>query len=680
MSKSFYPRLAAQNCIKNGKFYFPYLLTIICTAAGFYINLAISVTKADSELSRYSYLSAYMAAGTIILGVFSLIFLIYTNSFLMKRRSKELGLYNVLGMGKRNIGVVLSYETLYTWLIGTGLGILLGMLLQKFMTLLAQKLMRVNVVYQYYISAKAIGITALFFGGVLLLTLLVNLRRVHVQKPVELLRGGSVGEREPRTRWIIALVGVLTLFGGYYIAVTTSDAFSAVAMYFVAVLLVIIGTYCLFTAVSIAVLKALRKNKRFYYKTGNFIGVSGMLHRMKRNAVGLANICILSTMVLVMISGTLSLYLGTEDSLNSRYPAQLVTTVYYKPGQDFDCAAAEETLAAAVTRQGLGVTELTSYNLKTLQMYRSGSSFSNSESALGTGYSECTLVVMSAGDYNKLYGGSVELKKDQAMLAGAKADSDTISLNFSKNGKGEVKGREYSLIQGDENFALGDFMVYARTTRYLILPDIESVVELTALASESGNDSGAVSWSCLIDTDGSPEQQIACYKKLCDVDYVGIGSLNGFEWERYNAESREANSEDFYSTNGGFFFLGIFLGFIFIMAMVLIMYYKQISEGYEDRARFTIMRQVGLPKSEIRRSINVQVLVVFFAPLVVAGIHVFFDFNLVRILLTLFGMVNAKLAALCTLATFGVFALLYAAVYALTAKTYYGIVSNADGD
>lgn len=505
MSKSFYPRLAAQNCIKNGKFYFPYLLTIICTAAGFYINLAISVTKADSELSRYSYLSAYMAAGTLILGIFSLIFLIYTNSFLMKRRSKELGLYNVLGMGKRNIGVVLSYETLYTWLIGTGLGILLGMLLQKFMTLLAQKLMRVNVVYQYYISAKAIGITALFFGGVLLLTLLVNLRRVHVQKPVELLRGGSVGEREPRTRWIIAVVGVLTLFGGYYIAVTTSDAFSALAMYFVAVLLVIIGTYCLFTAVSIAVLKALRKNKRFYYKTGNFIGVSGMLHRMKRNAVGLANICILSTMVLVMISGTLSLYLGTEDSLNSRYPAQLVTTVYYKPGQDFDRAAAEETLAAAVTRQGLGVTELTSYNLKTLQMYRSGSSYSNSESALGTGYSECTLVVMSAGDYNKLYGGSVELKKGQAMLAGAKADSDTISLNFSKNGKGEVKGREYSLIQGDEDFALGDFMVYARTTRYLILPDIESVLELTALASESGNDSGAVSWSCLIDTDGTPE-------------------------------------------------------------------------------------------------------------------------------------------------------------------------------
>lgn len=681
MSKAFYPRLAAQNCIKNGKFYFPYLLTVICTAAAFYINAALSYTRDLPNMSRYGYLSMYMTLGTIVLALFTLIFLIYTNSFLMKRRTKELGLYNVLGMGKRNIGIVLSFESLYTYLIGVGVGIAAGMLLQRLMTMLAQKLMRVDVVFHYSISGKGILTTAIFFGAVLLLTLLINLRRLHVQNPVELLRGGNMGEREPKTRWLLAVIGVLTLGAGYYLALTTSDAVSALAIYFVAVFLVIIGTYCLFSAVSIAVLKLLRKNRKFYYKTGNFIGVSGMLHRMNRNAVGLGNICILSTMVLVMISATLSLYVGTEDSLNVRYPAQITAEMRYMADDQFDGKLAEQKITAAVEAEGLGLTQVRSYSVSEISMgYDGKGNYTDTDGNPGSlqQFKEIhQLVFMTAEDYETLSGQKAELKKGQVMLAGQRAKSEQVSFNFPTK-DGEVQAMQFALIQGDKDFSIGEYAVYIRQTYYYILPDMETLTELVQTEDQGMYTKGLIKWYLLIDTDGTPEQQMDCAMHISDPDAAGLAGEDGIEWERYSVESRAYSTEDFYSTNGGFFFLGLFLGAIFIMAMVLIMYYKQISEGYEDRERFQIMQQVGLPKKEIRRSINMQILIVFFAPLIVAGIHVIFDFNLMRMLLTLFGMFNWKLAALCTLATFGVFALLYAAVYALTARTYYKIVSEKD--
>lgn len=679
MSKAFYPRLAVQNCIKNGKFYFPYLLTVIFTAAAFYIDAALSYTRDLPNMSRYGYLSMYMTFGTFVLGLFTLIFLIYTNSFLMKRRTKELGLYNVLGMGKRNIAIVLSFESLYTYVVGVGIGIAAGMLLQKLITMLAQKLMRVDVVFHYAISGEGILTTAIFFGAVLLLTLLINLRRLHVQNPVELLRGGNMGEKEPKTRWLLAVIGVLTLGGGYYLALTTSDPVSALTIYFVAVILVIIGTYCLFCAVSIAVLKLLRKNKKFYYKTGNFIGVSGMLHRMNRNAVGLANICILSTMVLVMISATLSLYVGTGDSLNVRYPAQLNAELRYMAGDAFDGELAQQRITAAVEQEGLTLTQVKSYGISEITMgYDGNGNYTDGDSSTLGQYEEIhTLVFMTAQDYETLSGQKVELKKGQAMLAGQRAKSGQVSFNFPTE-DGEIQAMRFELLQGDEDFSMGDYVVYIQKTYYYILPDQETMTELVKIQDQGMYTKGLIRWHLLIDTDGEPEQQIDCAMKISDADKIGLAEEDRLNWEWYRVESRAYSTEDFYSTNGGFFFLGIFLGSIFIMAMVLIMYYKQISEGYEDRARFQIMQQVGLPKKEIRRSINAQILVVFFAPLIVAGIHVAFDFNLVRMLLTLFGMFNWKLAALCTLATFAVFALLYAAVYALTARTYYKIVSEKD--
>lgn len=678
MSKAFYPRLAAQNCIKNGKFYFPYLLTVVISSAAFYINLALAQTGSLPELKRYFYLSMFMTIGTFVLGLFFIIFLIYTNSFLMKRRGKELALYNILGMGKGNIGLVLSFETLYTWLIGTGGGILLGMLLQRLITMLVTRMLRIDVKYEFFISVYGIAVTAIFFGAVLFVTLLLNLGRLHVQKPVELLRQGNVGEREPRTRWLLTILGLLSLGGGYAIALTTHNSIQAIGVYFVAVFLVIIGTYCLFSAVSVAVLKALRKNKGFFYRTGNFIGVSGMLHRMNRNAVGLANICILSTMVLVMISATLALFLGTEDAIATRYPGDLNAEVWYWTDRPFDTDRAEQKLTEALKEQGATVTGSLSYSTTNRPAAFDGSSFIIQDDVYDTG-SDRILILLTAEDYNKLSGQKVSLAKDQLLISGS--DSLVGDVRFVFRGESGEQVMRFSAAPTAEAFSLSSGDVYLGMVDYIILPDPDTLKEFeNNCARALGEDEAFLSWYCEINTDGSDEEKAAWSAAVSDPDNCGLAGDDSIQWQRFRMDTQAENRQDFYTMNGGFFFLGVFLGFVFLMATVLIIYYKQISEGYEDRERFRIMRQVGLEKREIRRSINVQILVVFFAPLVVAGVHVAFDFNLVRLMLILFGLKNAALTAWCTLGTFLVFALIYALVYLLTARVYYRIVSGESRD
>ena len=678
MSKAFYPRLAAQNCIKNGKFYFPYLLTVVISSAAFYINLALAQTGSLPELKRYFYLSMFMTIGTFVLGLFFIIFLIYTNSFLMKRRGKELALYNILGMGKGNIGLVLCFETLYTWLIGTGGGILLGILLQRLITMLVTKMLRIDVKYEFFISVYGIAVTAIFFGALLFVTLLLNLGRLHVQKPVELLRQGNVGEREPRTRWLLTILGLLSLGGGYAIALTTHNSIQAIGVYFVAVFLVIIGTYCLFSAVSVAVLKALRKNKGFFYRTGNFIGVSGMLHRMNRNAVGLANICILSTMVLVMISATLALFLGTEDAIATRYPGDLNAEVWYWTDRPFDTDRAEQKLTEALKEQGATVTGSLSYSTTNRPAGFDGSSFIIQDDVYDTG-SDRILILLTAEDYNKLSGQKVSLAKDQMLISGS--DSLVGDVRFVFRGESGEQVMRFSAAPTAEAFSLSSGDVYLGMVDYIILPDPDTLKEFeNNCARALGEDEAFLSWYCEINTDGSDEEKAAWSAAISDPDNCGLAGDDSIQWQLFRMDSQAENRQDFYTMNGGFFFLGVFLGFVFLMATVLIIYYKQISEGYEDRERFRIMRQVGLEKREIRRSINVQILIVFFAPLVVAGVHVAFDFNLVRLMLILFGLKNAALTAWCTVGTFLVFALIYALVYLLTARVYYRIVSGESRD
>lgn len=707
MNKLFYPKLAAQNLHKNRQFYLPYILTVLGTAAAFYILAALANTKPTSTQTRYYYLSIYMSIGLVVVGLFSVIFLFYTNSFLMKRRGKELGLYNVLGMGKRNIAAMLGFETLYVALIGIVGGIALGTLLQKLMTMLVTKLMGgADVKFPFQLSPAAMALTAILFGAILLLTLLVNLGRVAKLRPVELMHSGSAAEREPKTRWLLALLGVGCLGAGYWIAVAVKSAMEALGLYFVAVLLVIIGTYCLFTAVSIAVLKLLRSNKRYYYQTGHFIGVSGMLYRMKRNAVGLANICVLSTMVLVMVSGTLSLYLGTEASINVRYPADINVNIRYdaelEPGQKrFDGEKTLERLVDACDRLGVPATDVRAASSLCFTAQWTGSCFQTvSVNDRYDSFSNSTMLVfLPAKDYESMTGKHIELKKGETFAIGDVPEglSETLMIDFRERETAEPVGIEYFKVAGtDAEFeGLPQYKVYAATIYYFVVPDDAALDGLWALQEKAYGERGgsSIEWYAYLDTGASAEENLRLCgydearaagqyytsdmsgKALNNLDFVGIASDSDVgHWDIYMVEPRDAQKGEMIAMNGGFFFLGIFLGVLFIMATVLIIYYKQVSEGYEDRARFQIMQQVGLQKDEIRRSVNHQLLIVFFAPLLVSAVHVAFDFRLIRMLLTFFQQNDVMLILRCSLGTFGAFALLYLIVYRVTARAYYKIV------
>ena len=675
MRKSgFYPKLAWGNIVRNRQFYVPYLLTLGGTAAAFYIIGALAGARDLPVMNRYIYLSMFMTFGLFVIAIFAVIFLGYTNSFLMKRRRKELGLYNVLGMGKRNIARMLGMETVYTALIGIGGGILAGLLLQKLVTLLLCRIMAFHGTgFSFYVSREGILATIALFTLILLGNLLVNLIRVGRQSPMELMRSASAGEREPKSNWPMAILGILALGGGYAIAVFTNNAGMAFALYFPAVFLVILGTYALFSAVSIVVLKAMRKNKRYYYQTRHFIGVSGMLYRMRRNAVGLANICILSTMVLVMVSGTLALYLNSQQTLEKQFPAELSVAVRYQADQTpaFDGDAFSARLLAELREKDCPAEILYSYRRFTLSM-----------DEIPGGYFRRHEYQSQTKDINFLTAADAEAITGQQLT-----DFAPVTLRFPLTAaaeQGSGGADEYSEITVEAAKltetvpAVGGAFVNINVPVWLAVKDdaaLQAVWDTQAAAQRvriPGSSPNAMVFQtfCRLNTD--PETQLTVEREL---DFgQGYSAAEVGSWERVNADSKESFTRDYYALNGGFFFLGLFLGFLFIMAAVLIIYYKQVSEGYEDRERYRIMQDVGLERKMVKESIGSQILVVFFAPLLVAAIHVAFDFQLMLHLLTMFGLHEGSVTLLCTAGAFLVFAVIYGLVYLLTARTYYRIV------
>ena len=676
MGKLLYPRLAWQNIKGDRRFFAPYFLALLGNVAAFYIMTALAVDPGMSQLHGAMYVQSFCFMGMFIAAVFSAVFLLYVNGFLMKQRKKALGLYNILGMGKSHIAAVLFFETLFVGGAGIVCGLLTGLLFHKLVTLALYKLLRFAVPFGFAISWDAMARTAILFGVLIGLTLLSNLNKVRVSKPIELLYGGQVGEREPRTKWFMTLLGVLTLGAGYYIALRTTNGMEAIAFYFVAVFLVIIGTYCLFTAVSIFVLKALRRNKRFYYKTSHFIGVSGMLYRMKQNAVGLANICILSTMVMVMVSGTLSLYLGTQDIVNRQAPSDLTVLVRYDPdeAEPFDPAAMLRFQEGFIQDQGYSVSEDLIYSSFTFTVGRLPDGSYTTENDLVTlGTAITTIQVLTQDAYAAATGVSLGLEAGEVAFDG---EEDVLTIHWGTlEGEGSFGRSDLTVAQHLEESLSADAAVSDTST--LVVADTAALMELYENQKEAyGEDSSWMEWQASFSVDATDEELRAvqqAYNQYVrdDAVFAGTGKWWSCGWTlRCDVEA------DAYGLAGGFLFLGIFLGTIFLMATVLIIYYKQISEGYEDKARFEIMQKVGLSREEVRASIRSQVLMVFFLPIAVAAIHILFDFNMVEKLLTLFQVYNTTLTALCTLGTVLVFFLVYGAVYLLTARTYYKIVER----
>lgn len=651
MSSRIYAKLAVTNIKNNGKTYVPFMLTAVLTVMMYY--MMDTLARNDSIGNRN--VTTVLFLTIPVMTLFSLIFLFYTNSFLIRRRKKEIAVYNILGMGKRHIGRMLTVETLIIWAVSLVLGILGGMVFGKLMHLLLLRILQYDVGIRFHISLPSILYTAVLFTFIFFLTWLYNLFQVKLANPVELLRGGNVGEREPRTKWLLALVGGLAMGVGYYLAITTERPIDAIDTFIVAVVLVIIGTYCLFIAGSIAVLKALRKKKNFYYKANHFTAVSGMIYRMKQNAAGLANICILSTIVLVLISSTVSLYAGMEDILDQRFPYDycITTADASDPAtiSSIDRIVEEELSARHVEKE-----DGMSYRYgATAVLRQSDTAFTNSQTVDYTVEDIQEMYFIPLEDYQKVQGDPTELAPDEVILFVTDEGSygrDTITVN----------GKELKVVKELKDFRLEDKSVARVVTGwYLIMPDVQSILDMGVV-------NGALQYSTYFDMGGSREDCLAAVQSIAD--------RVGREVPGAVCENRELSRENFFSLYGSLFFIGLYLGSMFLIATVLIIYYKQISEGYDDRERYQIMQKVGMGKREVRRSIRSQVLLVFFLPLVVAVIHIAVAFNVIDKLLAMLGLVNTPLFLACTAATVLVFAVFYVMVFAVTAREYYKIVNE----
>lgn len=675
--RKLYPKLAATNIRNNRQFYLPYLLAGGLSVAMLYLVLAMVYNPGLREMNGGQTVAATLSFGGVIVRVFAAIFLFYTNSFIIKRRKKELGVYNILGMEKKHIAKVLSLEMLFTAVVTIAGGLVFGIVFNKLLTMILYRMTGLNASIPFTISTAGCRSVMITFVVIYAAALCYNLMQIKLANPIELLHSGNKGEREPKTKILITLIGVAALGGGYYLALTVGDAVSAITMFFIAVLLVIVGTYCLFTAGSIALLKLLRKNKKYYYQAKHFTTVSGMIYRMKQNAVGLANICILSTMVLVTVSTTVCMYLGIEDILTVRFPKEVTVTTHYAAMPE-NPETIETALDDSLAASGRGILSKCGYLNMSMTAVRREDGFSVTGIGAGTDYSISDVVVLdivTKADYEKLTGESIAPLEEGEIAIAAEPFYEGEILEFEDR---TYTVKESLAYPADEEEYLTSI---TNGTAYLIVPDdaeFERIFETLAQNWNSERVALNINYDTGYEIDGTSEEKIAAEAAVRDA-VAAWESKEAQKSEDYAGcyiEAREENRTEYWTLNGGFLFLGLFLGTMFLMVTVLIIFYKQISEGYEDKERYAIMEKVGMSSVEVKRAIRSQVLTVFFLPIAVAVIHIIMAFPMIKLILDAFSLTNTTLFALCVAGTALVFFLIYLLVFVLTSRSYYKIVGN----
>ena len=672
MHKGIFSRLAKQNIRNNKSTYIPYMITcIFCIAMIYMMEFLRDCPTLDQAVRQADEVRMIVFTGEIVVEIFCIIFLIYSNSFLMKRRQKEIGLYNILGLERNHIGIVMFLETIITSIGSLAGGIAAGIIGSKLALLLLLKLLHIPSVLGFYISVKGIFTCLFMFGIIFLMILFLNLAKIHLSRPVELLRGNNTGEKEPAAKWLMALIGFICLGAGYYLAVTTESPIKAITIFLLAVILVMAGTYLLFTAGSIVILKFLRRRKSFYYRTGNFISISGMLYRMKQNAIGLASICILSTGVLLMISMTVSIYFGMNDIMLNRYPYDVdmsVTSI-----SEDECQTAIEAFEKAIADNKVPVEKSVEEIYLDIVCSKNGdqilikpaNTIRNSDSVL-------VLSLLDQAEYERLTGISANLNDGEIFAwypSAVQKDSVTVDETeftvkkwLDKNpltcGEDAVSDNAV-LVVTDEDFKKFDEM---RTEMYKGVSSAPAGEDLTLHLG--------------LDITGSETDKIDFGTPVMEVvkDLKKNGGLSENSW--ITSGIRQQEYESYYADNGSLLFIGIFLGSLFLMGTAMIIYYKQISEGYEDQKRFEIMQKVGLSRREVRSSVRRQILMVFFLPLLMAMLHITMAFPMIRRMLLLFGMTNTKLFIGCTAGTVLIFVVVYGLIYLMTARSYYHIVER----
>lgn len=666
-----YFKLAKTNLSNNKPFYIPYIISSIITVAMLYMMSFLSDNKGLNKIMGADSLAIIFRLGVGIIVIFSYIFLFYTNSFIIKRRKKEIGVYNILGMEKRHLSKVLFVETIYSAIIALVCGIIVGIAFSKFILMVLYGIIGIHKTVEFFVNIHGIILCVVSFGILFLLTFLYNFMQIKLANPIELLRGTNVGEREPKTKIFMTIIGVVCLAIAYYIAITTENPLNVLTLFFVAVLLVIIGTFALFTAGSIALLKLLRNNKKFYYNKRHFMAVSGMLYRMKQNAAGLASICILSTMVLVVISTTVSMYVGIQDELMARYPNDVCVTVDYNSvidkSSEIEKAIFDEIDSAEVKNKK-------AFSYLSVFVDQKGDGFTTDKEHLS--YQNSYLFyILSKDDF---------IKKDSSFKdkIGNISKGEAVVVLNKKYDKKDIKifGKNYKVNKSFEHMEDNDLYMISTLNGlgYIILDNDESVQELYDM-QEKMLGKGANYYTNKIRFDfksGNKKQKAAAYKKIDNAvkKYFKENKNDKKEISSYWVESRQENEQNFYLLYGGLFFLGIFLGTMFLIVTVMIIFYKQITEGYDDRERYQILEKVGMSSREVKDTIKSQIRIVFVLPIFAAAVHVTAAFPMVNRILKMLNLNNEKLFAGCLAATIIVFAVIYYLVFKVTSRAYYKIV------
>ena len=664
MSFSLYPKLALGGMRKNARLYVPYLLTSAGMVMMTYILAFLAFSPLTTVATGTSGTAMILNLGIFVVAGFAALFLFYTNSFLIRRREREFGLYSVLGMGKFNLALILLFEALFTAAISLVAGLLGGMLFSKIAEVGLLRLIGADFTYKLTVSPSALVFTVTIYLIIFGLILLRSVSRVGFRSAADLTKSENVGEKPPKGNIFLGIAGVLLLGFAYWLAVTIKDPVAALTLFFVAVLMVIAATYMIFISGSVVFCRLLQKNKRYYYNKRHFVSVSSMVYRMKRNGAGLASICILATMVLVMISSTTCLYFGFEDSLRSIYPREINATAYFESLDDMSEEATDRLRAAAentLTEEGYTGQNFLEWRRASCPASLNGTSVSTK----GEDGQYIQLILVPLSDYNTAMGTNETLSDGETLVYSYRTDFSGDSMT--------INGEPFSIRRIlTDFFDVGEIKSNMTPSLIVVVPDFFGTVDrLNTLADEIGAQRFTALWYYGFDAPLSPEEG----EELLDGDIAN--ELDGsVRFQSLWSRSREANREEFLSIYGGLFFIGLILSLIFTSAAVLIIYYKQLSEGYEDAARFEIMQKVGMTKRDIRASINSQLLTVFFLPLIFAGLHLGFAFPFVSKMLTLFNLTNTSLLIMRTALSFLVFAVLYVIVYKITSSAYYKIVSG----
>ena len=682
MRLGFYPTLAVQSIRKNKRLYLPYLLTCAGMVMMFYIIHYLAAMPLLMSMSGGRTTGQMLGLGTWIVALFAVIFLFYTNSFLMRRRQKEFGLYNILGMGKGNLSLLLLWEDVFLFIASLGAGLLGGIALSKLAELGLMRVIRGEITYDFTINPEAIADTVFLFSLIFLLIFLKGLVQLWRLSTVSLLKSENTGEKPPRANYLLGFGGIVLLAAAYYMAVSIQSPLSALTFFFIAVGMVIVATFLVFVSGSVMLCRLLQKNKGYYYKKNHFVSVSSMAYRMRRNGAGLASICILSTMVLVMLLGSGSLYFGAEDSLRARFPRDITTSVKFL--NDQADGEAEESLVREIGTvvRSFGIepenedyylyataTGILRDGMLVLDKDKVDSISANSFDDL------CQIYVVPLDDYNRCMGAEETLEEDQVLLHCIRRTYDDPTITTDNGTVWQVKKHTEDIMSS------GNAAMDVIPSVYMVVGDLERAMD--ALNAELGHIGAEYishpTFTYGFDTELPAEEEVA----LCDALRLHLRELENAPETGFHVqytECREAERQDFYGTFGGIFFLGILLSVVFLLATVLIIYYKQVTEGYEDEGRFEIMQKVGMSRQDIRKSVNSQMLTVFALPLITAVLHLGFAFPMVQKLLMLFNLRNVSLMLTVMAVTVLLFGLLYALIYKLTANAYFSIVSGGRKD